>query len=699
MDGAVRIVMDDAAGGRRRGFARGRLLPAPALLGLLAVLCAGLCAMAAPGPARAASVAEPASAGTVVRVPVWALLDGQTEVSGGSVRVYPGSFREGRGTSETPKTPLRQSGGVSVERTNPSGVAMLEFRRLPRDFTVVVSGGRANGRRIRGFVSVQVHGYTRGRPRGGVRTGDIVYVNPVTTLIDAWRRVDPRVSTSRAKTRIYRALGIPQWADHADLRANNQWLDGRVLLDHVRVRGSLDRVTGDLLVTIRRGGRTIRFRAPRGRTGATTASADWWTNSDVGQLVAGGFDALGSSMFEAIASGGAGWILSQFLEAVGLNKFKDFLFPTQYMIQQLGAISKQLTVVQGLVEANIQATAQSRYSELAADAAPIVADIKGLMDRVHWLAAMEPTDTTMPGYNTDTIADIKQLMINKRNAVADLHAILVPPAPGAYGILQSASAYMGSRKPFFTPKSSAVVQGVFDYYQLAQLQLGILLTNYYSTQPTAYSPATIQETVIDKLTSNIAEQRQLVKPPVPDGHFLDLRTDDTKPTMLLWGPSRWVNGRALERTCEYEYQLKFFPTKFCDPLPDTPDPAAGFATEDQLKALLDGWTGDTPLAWLQDKTGFPITSAPASTPPDETGFFWVGPEHAAWIHCVYECGTQLSGNWYEWLHRYDFKDTSKPSPDAWWRLLDDLDSEKYNANAIDAPTPVEDGKYFWPVGG
>jgi hypothetical protein len=45
------------------------------------------------------------------------------------------------------------------------------------------------------------------------------------------------------------------------------------------------------------------------------------------------------------------------------------------------------------------------------------------------------------------------------------------------------------------------------------------------------------------------------------------------------------------------------------------------------------------------------------------------------------------------------QDTSMPSPDAWTTSLFDLDPWNYNANAVRAPTPVNEGEYFWPVGG
>jgi hypothetical protein len=54
---------------------------------------------------------------------------------------------------------------------------------------------------------------------------------------------------------------------------------------------------------------------------------------------------------------------------------------------------------------------------------------------------------------------------------------------------------------------------------------------------------------------------------------------------------------------------------------------------------------------------------------------------------------------YEYIHRYDMQDTSKPSPDAWSTSLGDYDPQNYNANAVLAPKPVTQGQYFWPAGG
>ena len=140
------------------------------------------------------------------------------------------------------------------------------------------------------------------------------------------------------------------------------------------------------------------------------------------------------------------------------------------------------------------------------------------------------------------------------------------------------------------------------------------------------------------------------------------------------------------------------------------------ATEDQFKSLLDGWKADknstpeveTPLAWLEQRPGRRSSRGSVfDTKDSETGFYWVnnpgteanraGPVEEPYCRGICVDDTDLF--MYEYLHRYDFKDTSTPAPDAWTRSLGDLDPSNYNANAELAPKPVAEGEYFWPVGG
>lgn len=653
-----------------------------------AVVVAGLAVCAAPAVASAASPSsgDPAAVGSaaVVRLPVWALLDGDTPVRRGQVRVYAGRL-PARGAA--PK-PLRLAGGARVARTNAKGVALLRLPRLPKNFTVVVSAGRVDRRAMRGALSTQVGGYRKA-------TGEIVYVNPVSTLTEAWRRVDPGVSTRRAQRTIHRALGIPSWVDAADLRSNDRWVDARVLLRQVRAHGSIDALTNSLVISVRRGGRTIRFSAPAARRGGARARTAAVAAPSISELVKRGLRDLGTGLLGGVAGGGAMYAASQLLHVIGLDGFADFLMPQVAILEQLRVIQGQLTDLRVLVESGIQATAQSDYAQKAARVAPIVADVKTLMEHLAFLTSMDTRDPGRRAYAANLASDIKQQLVSNGFADAELDAQLNSPGPYAYGLLQSASAYMGSRKPFFTPDSSAAVQAVFDQYQLVQLQMAILLSNYRMTLPET-SPEAIDNDVVEKISANIEQQRTLLKPAVPAGHFIDLRTSGNSPEMLLWGPSSWVPGATLEPSCKTADGRQ---TKFCDPRP-APSPAEGFATEDQLKFLVDGWSGETPLSWLEQRTGVTISRAPGSVPDDERGFIWIGPD-AVQLNCTDSraCDIGSGFSWAEYLHRIDFKDATKPYPDGWSRRLRDLDGDKYDANAFPAPRPVAAGSYFWPVGG
>src|SRR4029077_3160169 len=117
-----------------------------------------------------------------------------------------------------------------------------EFASLPRTFVVVVSGGQAKGRTLRGSLSAQVRAY---------RSGNVVHVTPVTSLVERWERIEPGVNRARARATVYRALGIPRWADGIDLRATDRGFDGDPFLE--REHGRLDRAIPRLLEGIRNG--------------------------------------------------------------------------------------------------------------------------------------------------------------------------------------------------------------------------------------------------------------------------------------------------------------------------------------------------------------------------------------------------------------------------------------------------------------
>jgi hypothetical protein len=373
--------------------------------------------------AGAASAAKPAArrAAAPALVSVWALVDGDTPVRGGQVRVYAGRLHANRVMALVRARPLRLLHGGRQERTSALGVALLEFARLPRDFTVVVSGGRAGGHRLKGFLSAEVRGYG---------SGNVVNVNPVTTLVELWRRVDPRVSTSRARRTVDRALRIPAWADDIDLQATDRWFDGDAFLSaSSRGRHGVARISreiSDLLVSIRQGGHARRFSARHPM--ATQASppkppvndsggpiAQWWKDLDIQKLVTDGMSDLGLSVLKWGASEGGKWLLGHLLDAWGLREVKDFLLPksdTQVIIEMINALNKKVTDLQASVESTKQAVAETQFSTLVGQTDGEAASISRLSTELAFIAALPvaKTDERMEASRNLVVKIGKQLV-------------------------------------------------------------------------------------------------------------------------------------------------------------------------------------------------------------------------------------------------------------------------------------------------
>ncbi len=219
---------------RVRGRGRWWLSVALALaLGLVAALAAP--AGAAEGDPDATSRAGKQS------LRIWAYFDGDTPVTGGRVRVY----ADGRRLHE---------GGAGTTRTLSEGTALLRFRSLPSRLRVVVTGGRAGGRPVRGSLKTKLRGVT---------DGELVHVSPVNTVADVWAHAEEGRSHRRARNVVERTLGIKRLLDDYDLNATDRWFDGDSFQRWTLERGSVGAGARALVRRIDRPGFNRRVFRPR----------------------------------------------------------------------------------------------------------------------------------------------------------------------------------------------------------------------------------------------------------------------------------------------------------------------------------------------------------------------------------------------------------------------------------------------------
>ncbi len=550
--------------------------------------CAGLSAAAPAGPA-----ATGASASRPVVLAVWGLVDGDRPVAGASVDVYAGAPRRpNRSGRLAGSAPLPE---LTAARTSKTGAALVEFSRLPREFTVELTGGSVGGKRVKGALRVLVRGY---------RSGGVAYVNPITTLIadETAAAIDPghRSSPAIARRRIYRLLGIPGWIDNTDLSYTDRYFDGARYLAAARRVGGVAALDRTLVRRALAGGPPRRFAASGENPSARVAGVNWLALTGT-QLVTEIFKALSVQAGKSLASVGLtrggeatlGWILAGFGYSDVL-KDQDIL----QIRQAVQALGKQITALQGDL-------ALSGFSTLVHQTDQTVGQVEYATSQLALLASLPDKDTTKRAF-AQTISDY--IGSKLLDAPQILNQSLGSNVPITDNLIKSASRLVSQRSRFFDSQSSAQVKSVYDYFALYQAQLAVVLQEYYHAKPETYA-ATVREANLAKLAGNVTAQAVSLKPNVPPRTVVDTRT------LQMWVqelPTPEVNLNSLgeiifpRRPIGYKPKAQFRRKAAAGPtgLPDVPFGDWEIPTIGEFEGLVSGWTGASPLAWLEKEGRF-----------------------------------------------------------------------------------------------
>jgi hypothetical protein len=492
-------------------------------------------------------------------VPVWVFVDQDTPVAGARVEVV----SEGR--------PLGQIDGRAVETTNDEGVVGLEFDGLPPTFTVKASGGRADGRPLRGVLRTDIDGY---------EPAAIVYVNPATTLAAELRQLDPDLSERAATHRTKRLLGIPSWLDiTSDLQRSDRWFGGDAFLLQARRRGGVGRLIHQIAT---HPGAPRRYRDGDNLTGVAQIA--------VPQFVVSG--ALG--LLKQLAPIAGKQLLAKIIGLAGLPQDLLDSSDIKEIRTRFDAIDQQQLDIKQSLASLQQSIERANYDTLVQSAANDVAAVDTAYRKLAWLARMSPTDPTRKNFG----AELRDFIRTNLTPVPDrLRLKLGGSAALGDNVLTAASRLVRSRARFFGPTESAQVQAIYAYYADAQSRAGLALQALYEAEPQTYSPQTIQNEIGRITTAVESQARDYLKPSVPDSVFIDTRTN------LMWTRilvSR-VNG------------LSFRQIMWSGPFTDFTLPTLGEIGELTLSDKNPDRRPDNPAAWLQRN---------AKTSPGVQGRVW-----------------------------------------------------------------------------
>ncbi len=468
----------------------------------LAFAAAALAVAAVPAPAGAA-----VDAGSRVLLPVWASFDGDTPIGGARVFV------------EADGRPVPQSGG-RTDRTEANGIALLEFDSLPRSFTVVVQGGRSEGRPVRGSLTADVRGYDAG-------DADIVYVNPVTTLIAA--KDDRGYGPQAAARLVRRSLGLPAWLDTgADLQATDRWFGGDAFQD-AAAKG-IAPLVGRL--TRRAAPRRV-FRDPRARRAIAFAPVLAYLKDPA------------LSLLKDFAIGKGQEITAKILSGLGLAS--EDLFDSgdiKEIRKRFDAVDRRLVELKELQQKALEGIQQNLYTSKVLPTIQPIADVKTAINKIDFLAETaqtNPKDAANAALTKRWLAFIRS-KLDDGNVLKVLDIALGgrdAPPPRSSNILTEASRLTALRTRFFTDADSAAIRDVYDYYALVQAEAAFALAFSWYADSATYSQQTIDKELNAVVADVTDQEKRWVKPSVPASLVVDRETG------LTWTRSpRVIDGKA-----------------------------------------------------------------------------------------------------------------------------------------------------------
>jgi hypothetical protein len=512
----------------------------------VAVLSLSLALVALAAPAGAAT-GDPGGS-RQQSLSIWAYFDGDTPVTGGTVHAY----ADGKELNSDGRGPVT---------TIPGGMAMLRFDSLPSALRIVVSGGHAGGERVLGSLRTKVRDVT---------DGEIVHVNPVTTVSDllAHREEGPGLRHERDLTE--RTLGIRPILDDHDLWATDRWFGGDRFLRWALERGSVGAGARHLVHLIERPGFDQRqFDPPDG--GGPEAGVATSADANAGNVLNGLLaakpcvGAIASEVFNGMADGivGATGLVGGQGFAVGLVVIVvKQLFGAaiedcnknagqEEVLAQLKGIGAEITELKAHIDAKFLdlkvgdslktrdaiTDTQDRFLEMVNYA-------KKMEDALSPPKAGDPpnkdrctSETCMQAKNnlvqatSSFLTDARGLLKAPTAATTLNTALMDQTAPSKAGLISDVRESIGNER-FFTSKSSQQIRDFFQFYEWKQTELATVLSEYYllggdcaqkfsernSTKlltGTDWNCPPLQPTAktdVDKIKKNIANQRTMLPP-------------------------------------------------------------------------------------------------------------------------------------------------------------------------------------------
>jgi hypothetical protein len=414
-------------------------------------------------------------------------------------------------------------------RSNPSGSFVVPISDVPDTFSVVAENAwcvdaeaaqfKSNGQSFKAAPATSTKPYFVGQLKAEIRDydpeDDILYINPVTTLLATYLERYPEVTYEEAQSEVKRFLEIPEAVDlaHAPDLAELHFSMAQFLAEveelgsaESLLEGCMAEMQADPLATHPFYSHAVSESVGFGATGLIDFVA--------GKLASGALSKVGGE--------GLGWLLS----SIGLN-----IDPTaqaiEEMKQDLKEIKDMLVNLSALHKAETdklsKEIAQSDYNTaIRALDNSIISHINEAFEELNSLAEYVDKPEKVPPSE----------MLRKKNALMGelnskvchkfdlIHNNQVGIA-GAEGLIRLWSYIVAGQHRFLGPKDSERMRAQFDYFDALQLSQFALCIEYKHAN--GESEVFLQE-LVDKYFEHRTAQKAMLPTPIPEKALVETRT-------------------------------------------------------------------------------------------------------------------------------------------------------------------------------
>ncbi len=513
-----------------------------------------------------------------------------------------------------------------LNATNRRGIYPAKIRNLPRDFRVVVAwdGNRqptlTNLRSLGLMVlSADVRNFNPAR--------DIVYVNPVTTMVTGLLLLRPQMTLTQAQARVRLFLGMPANASlgaalREEKRFHSAYFSEEAFLKQANQHGGMLTYAESLLNQMLNSPHAVHRFPSTALKGASGDSA-------------AGFIAekLASGALSWAAGQGLGWVA----QSAGLTQPGATAAQIAQLQQSLDALQSSVDQLSNQLAAATQEIlnelTKTQYNTIATQALALAAKVNVAESNVAYYADGCPplpedgTTETVGAVSADWCASQagivqSQLSDIEINSAYETLAnwILDSQTVGFHGMIHLFSQSTGQSVRFFRPADSANIQNMFDYWDAVETQaanLKVELWHLNGNQNNSGGKKQITDFLgnpeLDPPTTGSFQatdeaELKLVFPAVPVGAVIDTKT------RLMWATgipklTPWDAGNGV---INYGCPPEIPGSGPADGWSGGPSFGTSFAglsgwtspTLPVLQALIDGWSGSAPnpMNWLIAET-------------------------------------------------------------------------------------------------